>query len=72
MWQYIVLRFFRLSFASSECKTAALAFVKPISTIKAAFPSFDVLFSLAVVVVVVLVVVAVGGSTISFFKQNLV
>ena len=70
MWQYIVLRFFKPSFASSECKTAALASVKPISTIKAAFPSFDVLFSLAVVVVV-LVVVAVGGSTISFYKQNL-
>ena len=31
----------------------ALASVKPISTIKAASPSFDVLFSLAVVVVVV-------------------
>ena len=36
-----------------------LASVKPISTIKAAFPSFDVLFSLAVVNVVVVVVVVV-------------
>ena len=35
-----------------------MASVKPISTIRAAFPSSDVLFSLAVVVVVV---VAVGG-----------
>ena len=34
----------------------ALASVKPISTIKTAFPSFDVLFSLAVVNVVVVVV----------------
>ena len=41
-----------------------MASVKPISTIRAAFPSSDVLFSLAVdnvVVVVVVVVVAVGG-----------
>ena len=40
-----------------------MASVKPISTIRAAFPSSDVLFSLAVVnvvVVVVVVVVAVG------------
>ena len=39
-----------------------MASVKPISTIRAAFPNFDVLFSLAavnVVVVVVVVVVAV-------------
>ena len=34
-----------------------LASVKPISTIKTALPSFDTLFSLAVVVVVVVVVV---------------
>ena len=34
-----------------------LASVKPISTIKTAFPSFDMLFLLAVVVVVVVVVV---------------
>merc|ERR1712023_382465 len=37
----------------------ALASVKPISTIRAAFPSFDVLFSLVVVVVVVFFVVFV-------------
>ena len=42
-----------------------MASAKPISTIRAAFPSSDVLFSLAVdnvvVVVVVVVAVAVGG-----------
>ena len=36
-----------------------LASVKPISTIKTALPSFDTLFSLAVIVVVVVVVVVV-------------
>ena len=43
-----------------------MASVKPISTIRAAFPSSDVLFSLAVdnVVVVVVVVVAVGGGVV--------
>ena len=37
-----------------------LASVKPISTMKTALPSFDILFSLAVVVVVVVVVGAVA------------
>ena len=47
-----------------------MASVKPISTIRAAFPSSDVLFSLAVVNVVVVVVVVVVGNPYIFEKST--
>ena len=51
-----------------------LASVKPISTIKTAFPSFDILFSLAVVEYIIILIIIIVGPVdfgfLHFVKQS--